>query len=57
MPTDTVDDLTLIRTELEKLVGVRTRDGLSVHDQHRYDALLLREAELLTCGRARPLHH
>ena len=51
MATDTVDDLQLIRAKIDHLLGIRTREGLSVPDQQRYEALILREAELLTCGR------
>lgn len=50
MTTDTVDDLQLIRARIGELLGIRTREGLSLPDQQRYEALLLREAELLTCG-------
>ena len=49
---DRTDELPRVRAELDHLVGVRVADGLSVQEQRRYEALLLRESELLTCGRA-----
>ena len=50
MTTGTIDELPLVRAELNHLVGVRTADGLTPQEQRRYEALLLREAELLICG-------
>ena len=52
MPTETLDDLRTIRAEIDNLLQVRNTDGLSVQEHRRYEALLLREAELLTCRRA-----
>ena len=48
MVTETLAEL---RAEIAHLVEMRVNDGLSLPDQRRYEALVLREAELLTCGR------
>ena len=50
MTTGTVDELPLVRAELDRLISLRTAEGLQPQDQRRYEALLLRESELLTCG-------
>ena len=51
LPAETLDDLQAIRAEIDNLLHVRTTGGLSVQEHRRYEALLLREAELLTCRR------
>ena len=49
MATDTLDDL---RAAIHELLELRVSDGLSPADQRRYEALVVREAELLTFERA-----
>ena len=54
MSIATVDELPRVRAELNHLVGMRTDGPLTVQQQRQYEALLLREIELLTCGASRP---
>ena len=54
MTTGTVDELPLVRAELDRLISLRTAEGLQPQDQRRYEALLLRESELLICGQTAP---
>jgi hypothetical protein len=51
MAVATQDALAGIRAQLDELIRVRLDEGLSPQGERRYEALLLREAELLTCGR------
>ena len=52
MAVATQDELARIRTQIDELIRVRLRDGLTPLGERRYEALLARESELLTCGRS-----
>jgi hypothetical protein len=52
MVVATQDELASIRSQLDDLIRARLDEGLTPQGERRYEALLLREAELLTCGRA-----